>query len=55
MVLLPTWILLAQALAPVEPQVQLLMCQLQLQGLKVQAKEKMAKFLEIIIMNIKQR
>jgi hypothetical protein len=55
MVPLQTWILLAQALAQVELQVQLLMYQLQLQGLKVQAKEKMAKFLEIITMNIKQR
>jgi len=41
MVLLPTWILLARALAPVEHQVPLLMCQLQLQDLKVQAKERM--------------
>jgi len=55
LVVLPTWILLARALAPAEHQVPLLMCQLQLQDLKVQAKERMVKFLVIIIMNIKQR
>jgi hypothetical protein len=52
---LQTWILLARALAPVEPQAQLLMYRPQLQALKVQAREKMAKFLETITMNIKQR
>jgi hypothetical protein len=52
---LPTWILLARALAPAEHQAQLLMCQLQLQDLKVQAKERTVKFLAIITMNIKQR
>lgn len=55
LMVLPTWILLARALAPAERQVLLLMCQLQPQDLKVQAKERMVKFLVIITMNIKQR